>query len=57
MLIKRAGGINFGALFVLTTFLMFNLGEAGLFSSNGYGLLYLLIISSVIIKPKNFEKR
>ena len=57
MLIKRAGGINFGALFVLTTFLMFNLGEAGLFSPNGYGLLYLLIISSVIIKPKNFEKR
>jgi hypothetical protein len=41
-----------GSLIVLLTFLSFNLGEAGLFSPNGFGMLYLIVITSVITKPK-----
>lgn len=39
-------------LIVLLTFLLFNLGEAGLFSPKGYGMLYLIVITSVITKPQ-----
>ena len=52
ILIKKAIADSFGALILLLTFLLFNLGEAGLFSANGYGMLYLIIITSVVVKPK-----
>ena len=37
---------------VLLTILLFNLGEAGLFSPNGYGMLYLVLLASATTKPK-----
>ena len=48
--------VLFGALIVLLTFLLFNLGEAGLFSANGYGMLYLIVITSIITRPKLIKK-
>ena len=38
-------------MFVLITLFMFNLGEAGLFSPNGFGMLYLILLTSVVTKP------
>jgi hypothetical protein len=52
ILIRLAIANSFGALIVLLTFLLFNLGEAGLFSANGFGMLYLIIITSVVTKSK-----
>ena len=56
ILIKKAIANSFGALIVLLTFLLFNLGEAGLFSANGYGMLYLIVITSIITRPKLIKK-
>jgi hypothetical protein len=52
ILVRLAIANSSGALIVLLTFLLFNFGEAGLFSPKGYGMLYLIVITSVITKPK-----
>ena len=51
MLLIRANTNGSGSLFVLITLFMFNLGEAGLFSPNGFGMLYLILLTSVVTKP------
>jgi hypothetical protein len=43
---------DYGSLNIILTFLLFNLGEAGFFSPNGFGMLYLIVITSIITKPK-----
>ena len=52
ILIRLAINNSFRTLIVLLTILLFNLGEAGLFSANGYGMLYLIVITSIITRPK-----
>ena len=52
ILLKRANANGPESLFVLLTLLMFNLGEAGLFSPNGFGMLYLILLTSVVTKTK-----
>lgn len=56
ILIKLAIANSFGTLIVLLTILLFNLGEAGLFSANGYGMLYLIVITLIITRPKLIKK-
>ena len=52
ILLKRANANGPESLLVLLTLLMFNLGEAGLFSPNGFGMLYLILLTSVVTKTK-----
>jgi hypothetical protein len=56
IIIRRAIADSFASLIVLLTFLLFNLGEAGLFSPNGLGMLYLIVMTSVITKSKLIKK-
>jgi len=43
---------GFQTFLVLLTVLLFNFGEAGLFSPNGFGMLYIIIICSLLFNPK-----
>ena len=52
LLVRLAIANSYSDTIVLLTILLFNLGEAGLFSPNGYGMLYLVIIALVTTKPK-----
>ena len=52
ILLIRANANGSESLFVLLTLLLFNLGEAGLFSPNGFGMLYLILLTSVVTKTK-----
>jgi len=52
LLVRLAIANSFSDTLILLTFLIFNLAEAGLFSPNGYGMLYLIMIASVVNKPK-----
>ncbi len=49
--------INFKSILIILTVLFFNLGEAGLFSPNGYGMLYLILITSVVSEAKKIKKK
>jgi hypothetical protein len=52
LLVRCSIANSFPDTIVLLTILLFNLGEAGLFSANGYGMLYLVMITSATTKPK-----
>ncbi len=56
ILLIRANTNSFGSFFILITLLMFNLGEAGLFSPNGFGMLYLILLTLVVTKPIKINK-
>lgn len=51
VLFKRAYANSSGCFFILLTLFIFNLGEAGLFSPNGFGMLYLILLTLVVTKP------
>jgi hypothetical protein len=48
----KAIAISFSSTLILLTILLLNLGEAGLFSPNGFGMLYLILITMSITLPK-----
>ena len=52
VLFRRANANGSGSFFILLTLFIFNLGEAGLFSPNGFGMLYLILLSSAVTKTK-----
>ena len=52
LLVRCSIANGFSDTIVLLTILLFNLGEAGLFSANGYGMLYLVLLTSATTKPK-----
>ena len=52
LLVRYSIANGFSDTIVLLTILLFNLGEAGLFSPNGYGMLYLVILALATTKPK-----
>jgi O-antigen ligase len=52
ILVRYSIANGFSDTIVLLTILLFNLGEAGLFSPNGYGMLYLVLLASATTKPK-----
>lgn len=43
-------------IMVLLTILIFNFGEAGFFSPNGFGMLYLIILTSVVTSRNKLTK-
>lgn len=52
ILILKAIAISFSSTLTLLTILLFNLAEAGIFSPNGYGMLYLILITMSITRQK-----
>lgn len=54
MLISLALKKGFRSLLVLLTILIFNFGESGFFSPNGFGMLYLILITSVVTGHHKF---
>jgi hypothetical protein len=52
----KAIAISFSSTLILLTILLLNLGEAGLFSPNGFGMLYLILITMSITLPKINKK-
>ena len=48
----KAIAISFSSTLILLTILLLNLGEAGLFSPNGFGMLYLILITMSITRHK-----
>ena len=56
ILIRRSIADSLAATIVILTFLLFNLSEAGLFSPGGLGMLYLIVLTSVLSKPKLIKK-
>ncbi len=52
VLLKVATNNSFSSMLVILTFLLFNLGEAGLFSPNGFGMLYLIVLTSFLTDYK-----
>ena len=52
ILILKAIAISFSSTLTLLTILLFNLGEAGLFSPNGFGMLYLILITMSVTRQK-----
>ena len=51
MLFRRAAARGIASLTLLATILLLNFGEAGLLSSGGIGLLYLVAISWAVARP------
>ena len=48
----KAIAISFSSILILLTTLLLNFGEAGLFSPNGFGMLYLILITMSITRHK-----